>query len=257
LHESWGSDMSRIRTIKPEFWRDEELSTVSPEAALLAIGLLNHADDEGYFNANPKLIEADVFPLRDLSRSTTVLITELAEIGYLELFKGSDGKQYGHIRNFSKHQVINKKNVSKIKGLHHSGEDSRSPTVALPVGMEWNGKEKEGSAEGASPPVVLPFEKPEKQKPEFTEGFVRFWDVWPSTDRKEAKGKCFDVWKKAKAESQAGEIIAHVERLKSSQAWTKSNGDFIPAPLVYLNQRRWEGADTSAAEPSSLLAGCI
>ena len=251
--------MSRIRTIKPDFWRDEELSGVSAEAALLAIGLLNHADDEGYFNANPKLIESDVFPLRELSCSTTVLITELSEIGYLELFKGADGKQYGRIRNFAKHQVINKKNTSKIKHLHHIEADSRSPTVALLVGMEGNGRVIEGSAEGATPPVVIPFEKPEKpekQNSEFTEWFLKFWDVWPKTDRKEAKGKCFASWKKSKAESQAVEIIAHVERLKLTQSWTKNNGEFIPSPLVYLNQQRWEGADTAAAV-SPLIAGAI
>ncbi|HBS0572930.1 TPA: DnaT-like ssDNA-binding domain-containing protein, partial [Klebsiella pneumoniae] len=48
--------MARIRTIKPEFWTDEDMAEVSEPACLLAIGLLNYADDEGYFNANPKLI---------------------------------------------------------------------------------------------------------------------------------------------------------------------------------------------------------
>ena len=52
--------MARIRTVKPDFWKDEELSAASPEAALLAIGLLNHSDDEGFFKANPKLIEAEI-----------------------------------------------------------------------------------------------------------------------------------------------------------------------------------------------------
>ncbi len=43
--------MPRIRTIKPEFWSDEKLATVSEATLLVAIGLLNLADDEGYFNA--------------------------------------------------------------------------------------------------------------------------------------------------------------------------------------------------------------
>jgi hypothetical protein len=137
--------MARIRTIKPDFWRDESLSMVSPEAALLAIGLLNHADDEGYFNAHPKLIESDIFPLRELSNTITVLIDELHGISYITLFQGSDGKRYGHICNFSKHQVINKKNPSKIKDLCKQQEDYRTTTVMLPVGMEGKriGKEKE------------------------------------------------------------------------------------------------------------------
>lgn len=138
--------MARIRTIKPDFWRDDGLSKISAEAALLAIGLLNHSDDDGYFNANPKLIEADVFPLRELSGNTTVLLRELWSIGYVALFKGTDGKDYGQIVNFDKHQVINKKNKSKIKDLVGLPEDYGSTTVVLPHGMEkeGNGKERKG-----------------------------------------------------------------------------------------------------------------
>lgn len=140
--------MARIRTIKPDFWRDESLATVSPEACLLAIGLLNHCDDEGYFNANPKLVESDIFPLRELSKKTTVLIQELCTIGYLELFQGDDGKTYGHVKNFEKHQVINKKTPSKIKHLCEIPCDYHTATTPLPSGKErkGSGKEKEKKA---------------------------------------------------------------------------------------------------------------
>ncbi len=135
--------MSRIRTIKPDFWRDEDLSSVSAEAALLAIGLLNHADDEGYFSANPKLIQADIFPLRELSVSPHSLLEELVSIGYLRLFDGSDGKKYGLVTNFVKHQIINRPTASKIKDLESFTEDSVSDHAALTSGMEGKGKEKE------------------------------------------------------------------------------------------------------------------
>lgn len=74
-------------------------------------------------------------------------------------------------------------------------------------------------------------------------GFAAFWAAWPSNDRKQAKGKCLDAWKKAGAEPQAALVLAHLERMKASPLWTKDSGQFVPAPLVYLNQRRWEGAD--------------
>lgn len=146
--------MARIRTIKPEFWRNEGLSSVSAEAALLAVGLLNHADDEGFFCANPKLVEADVFPLRELSSTTTVLLQELADIGYIVLLDGRDGKKYGWIRKFGKHQVVNKKQPSKIKPLCQIPEHYRSDTGELPPGMERNREkemEKEGEEEKESP----------------------------------------------------------------------------------------------------------
>lgn len=100
--------MARIRTIKPEFWTDEDMSEVSEAACLLAIGLLNYADDEGYFNANPKLIKAAIFPIREQSGSIPVLMRELYSVGYISLFSGHDGKIYGLVNNFAKHQVINK-----------------------------------------------------------------------------------------------------------------------------------------------------
>jgi hypothetical protein len=146
--------MARIRTIKPEFWRDESLASISPEACLLALGLLNHCDDEGYFNANPKLVESDIFPLRELKLKTTVLLQELCKIGYLLVFQGNDGKTYGCIKNFEKHQVINKKTPSKIKHLCEVQQDYRSDVVVLPTGKEGkgNGKEMEQGKKSAVAP---------------------------------------------------------------------------------------------------------
>jgi len=133
--------MARIRTIKPEFWRDESLSLLDPEAVLLAIGLLNVADDEGYFNANPKLIEADIFPLRELSSTCPVLVQHLSEIGYIKLFDGDDGKKYGLVTNFSKHQVISKKKPSKIKGMDKFRCESGTSPVRVHAGKERKGRE--------------------------------------------------------------------------------------------------------------------
>lgn len=85
-----------------------------------------------------------------------------------------------------------------------------------------------------------------------TPGFQRFWETWPKSERKAARGKCFASWKKAKADTLADTIVAHVESLKRSPGWTKQGGEFIPAPLVYINERRWEGADSSDHDPYGL-----
>lgn len=160
-------DMARIRTIKPDFWRDESLAIISSEACLLAIGLLNHCDDEGYFNANPKLVESDIFPLRELSKKTTVLLQELSGIGYLDIFEGDDGKIYGHITNFEKHQVINKKTPSKIKHLCNLQHHYHTTTEPLPTGKEGKGKEMEVEVEKKATGVACP---PDVEK--------QIWDDW-------------------------------------------------------------------------------
>ncbi len=137
-----GVDMARIRTIKPTFWTDEDMAEVSEAACLLAIGLLNYADDEGYFNANPKLIKAAVFPLREPSCSIPVLLQELSNCGYIRLFSAQNGKRFGLIINFTKHQVINKKTTSKIKEMDLIPEDYGSDSGELPPGREGKGKER-------------------------------------------------------------------------------------------------------------------
>ena len=82
-------------------------------------------------------------------------------------------------------------------------------------------------------------------------GFAEFWRTWPSNTRKGAKGKCLEIWKKSHAERDAAQVLAHVASLKNSASWQKNGGEFIPAPLVYLNKRSWEGAEMAEASSGS------
>lgn len=146
--------MGRIRTIKPEFWRNEELSALPEAAHMLAAALLNYADDEGYFNANERLIQADCFPLRDLSITIHGALNELSNIGYLRLGEGSDGRRYGQILAFRKHQVISRPSPSKISILSIAWGESFSTHGAIiedstPEG-NWEGKGKDSSSSGSA-----------------------------------------------------------------------------------------------------------
>ena len=75
------------------------------------------------------------------------------------------------------------------------------------------------------------------------EGFTTFWSEYPGM-RKGSKGKCLAVWAKGRCEGEALAILGHIRSLKTSDDWKREGGRFVPAPLVYLNQRRWEGAET-------------
>lgn len=77
--------------------------------------------------------------------------------------------------------------------------------------------------------------------------FEQFWAAWPKSVRKGGKSTCLAKWNKLKLDTQADQIIKHVEWMKTTDAWTKQNGDFIPAPLVYINQMRWDGAEIPEA----------
>ena len=67
--------------------------------------------------------------------------------------------------------------------------------------------------------------------------FDEFWNAWPSSKRKVAKAECQKKWAKAGLDSVAETIISQVNILKVTDQWT---GGFEPAPLTYINQRRWE-----------------
>lgn len=116
--------MARIRTIKPEFWTHEDLSALPEATHILAAALLNHADDEGYFNANPGLIKAACSPLREPSVSIHDSLRSLLQIGFINLCTGMDGKRYGVVCKFDQHQRVNRPTPSKIKELWMCDEAS-------------------------------------------------------------------------------------------------------------------------------------
>lgn len=164
--------MGRIRTVKPEFWKSEDMSTIHPESRLLAIALLNHSDDEGYFNANEKLIKAECCPLTEDSLSVHERLNQLSKIGYLILGKTEEGKSYGKIINFNEYQRVNRPTPSKIRDLAITWQ--HSPTTHEPLtedslrthsGKERKGKEKEKTNPESK---ALPSNKQDELK-DFTE----------------------------------------------------------------------------------------
>ena len=77
--------------------------------------------------------------------------------------------------------------------------------------------------------------------------FEEFWAAWPSSKRKVGKAAVLAKWEKAGLDDLADEIIANVNDQKVSEQWT---GGFEPAPMTYINQRRWEDEVTTTATPS-------
>lgn len=75
--------------------------------------------------------------------------------------------------------------------------------------------------------------------------FEEFWSTWPSSKRKVGKAAVQAKWEKHNLDDIADKIIANVEALKASEQWL---GGYDPAPLTYVNQRRWED-DSGVSEP--------
>lgn len=102
--------MARIRSIKPEFWRDEKIATLQNKlAGYFFIGLWNVADDEGKFPFSPKSLSLQL----PIFRSKEV-VTYLSELTQKGLIRESVCSQWGLVVNWG-HQKIDKPKVPQIK----------------------------------------------------------------------------------------------------------------------------------------------
>ena len=138
----------RIRTVKPAFWSHPVMSTKDDTVRLAAIGLLNYADDEGFFSAHPSLIRSSLWPFDDDSTKVRRCLDELSGIGYISIKKHPEQGEIGHIEKFSDHQRVDRANPSNLKGYYF---DDRSTIVRRSIAAVREGKVKEGN--GDLPPA--------------------------------------------------------------------------------------------------------
>ena len=124
----------RIRSIKPEYWSHRIHEVISETASLLAVGLLNYADDEGRFIATPRTIECILFPSRAPKKPIEKCLQELEAAGFIKRYSAPiDGREItlGVIVSFRKHQVVSKPYPSRLPAppFHdHSGNDTGTVT---------------------------------------------------------------------------------------------------------------------------------
>src|SRR5690349_11963152 len=93
--------MSRIRSVHPGFFRDEDLVACSAFARLLYIGLGIEADDKGIFEWKPVQLKMTLFPADAVD--VAQLLAELVAAGNVKRFEVG-GRAFGAIRNFRKYQ---------------------------------------------------------------------------------------------------------------------------------------------------------
>jgi hypothetical protein len=91
------------------------MSRLDDKTRLVAIGLLNLADDEGYFMADPLFVKSQLFPFTDDSLRIHGALTTLSTIGWIEAIKHPTHGPIARVVNFRKHQKINRPTPSKIK----------------------------------------------------------------------------------------------------------------------------------------------
>lgn len=232
--------MSRIRTIKPDFWTSEQIIECSPNARLLFIGLWNFCDDAGRHSWSPRQIRAQVFPGDHFT--TDEVSRMLDELSTNDLIRryAVDGKEYLY-----------------VTGWHHQKIDRpQKPTCPAPLdehstnardGREGKGEEgntrslrsRESRAPEPPPPAEpLPPSAPEPScRIEFD---MTFWPAYPHKVGRPAALRAFIAKRQA---ATLAEIMDGLARYKSDRPpdrqWLN--------PATFLNDERFR--DDPAPSP--------
>ena len=133
-----GNEMSRIRTVKPDFFRHEalqDLEVANPGLYPMLVyeGLWTQADRQGVFPWNPRQLHLDILPFIPFDFQKTLEILQGA--GEIELFENA-GKKYGFIPTFAEHQ--------RFSGDEASGKPK------YPAPLDCNGTKQARSKSEAS-----------------------------------------------------------------------------------------------------------
>jgi hypothetical protein len=180
--------MARIRTIKPGFFKNEELAELSFPSRLLFIGLWTQADKEGRLEDRPKRLKAEIFPYDSVN--TDELLSKLQSAGFIVRYKIEDAGlgelKLIQINNFSKHQRFTGSEadsesefpapLKEGNTLETFGNTLETPRTTGKEGKGMEGKGKEGDV----PEVVFPFSSIE---------FRNIWDLWKQFKLDEHKFK--------------------------------------------------------------------
>lgn len=83
-------------------------------------------------------------------------------------------------------------------------------------------------------------------KEQWEEQFEKFYKKYPKKVKKQNVEKWF---KKNKPSSELfSSIMSSLEQFRGSKDWLKDNGQYIPYPSTWLNQKRWEDEGTEVKE---------
>jgi hypothetical protein len=184
--------------------------------------LLNKVDDHGLYDARPSVLRSSLYPLRvDRVREAdcTRWLVACEQAGLIVLYD-AEGKPY--LKVLDTRWQTRSEPKYPVPTTVNSGLQLQTPVPVVVVGdvvVDVDGRKNPLPPSGA---------------------FLRFWTAWPPNARKHSRGKCWTLWRQKDFDQIAQEIMAHVEALKASGDWQRG---YVPAPLVYLNQRRWEGAE--------------
>lgn len=216
-----------VRTMAAVWERSQHSGT----NLLMLLAIADFADDDGRaYPSVPTLARK----CRMKERNARYILSELVDSGELstQTGKGPRGANVYKIK-LTCLGVQRSAGVQSIAGVQQSAPNPCNPVPHTP-------------ATQCSQTIIDPSKNHQHD-------FERFWSVYP---KKVAKGNAIKAWKKLKIDSNLLDLILKaISQQKTSEAWTKDKGQFIPYPATWLNDRRWEDEVSSgiAAAGKSLV----
>lgn len=253
--------MARIRTIKPEFFRNRKLYRAEQESSLplrLAFaGLWVCADREGRFKWEPEELKLDALPWDDVDFAA--VMAALEEIDAIRSYE-IDGRKYGYIPAWKEHQVINNRE-SESALPPPPAQESRVPDATptrdtrVQDATRGEGKGKEGKDASMTRGVNGHDYSPE---------FEQAWSLYP---RREGGNPKIDAWKAWRARVGAGmdpaDMIGGVERYAAFiRAKGKEGTEYVLQAATFFGPNQhfsatWELSGAPRREAGAIPAGNV
>lgn len=226
--------MPRIRYLKPDFFKDEDLATLPYEYRLLFAGLWGLADKAGRLEDRPERIKAELFPYDNVDVSKGLVRLSQSKNGSHTPFIHrylTDRQRYIQIVNWNKHQKP-----------HHTEKESEIPP-APPLTDNGETRTDNGKAARSESDVKEPLPNGaitvKREKPAILEEFEAFWQKLP---HKVGKGEARKAYITARKQTSKEEIHAGLVKYQTYENMRKQRDltGFRPLhPATWLNQERW------------------
>ena len=195
---------------------------------LMLLVLADYSDDDG--NSYPAVASL-ARKCRMKTRNANYILKALQESGELRVLKNEGPRGTNRYRIMQASLGI--KPLQRTAPLQHS-----APNPAMECAKPLHCIADEPSLNRQEPSCS-------KSMPD---GFDVFYEAYP---KKVGRLVAIKAFKSVKAGAVLKSILAHIERRRNSDDWSKDGGKYIPHPASYLNGRRWEdedGAVISAAK---------
>jgi hypothetical protein len=188
--------MSRIRNVKPDFFRHEGLQDLERLNAgkypmFVFEGIWTKCDLNGIFEWRLRRLKLDILPFLDFDMEETLQILETT--GYVKKYE-IEGKEYGVVPTFLKHQKISKGEKDNMnifplppknsKPLENHPQTYSEPTQEGSETPEYGvrksefGNSENGNSEGACAPVFSLSQNLNLNSQTFETNFAKLQNTW-------------------------------------------------------------------------------